>query len=110
MGFGDVGDHALGHFPAFFRFTEAAGDEHDAVRGAAFDDFIHQRRDLFRSDGDDEQIQRFRKRTEVRCAAHPAGVVFAVTDDDEFVAVKTGVDDVFKDDPPEIPALGGNSR
>ena len=109
MGFGDAGDHALGHFPAFFRFTEAAGDEHDAVRGVVFNDFIHQRRNLFRSDGDDEQIQRIRKRTEVRHAAHPAGVVFAVTDDDEFVAVKTGVDDVFKDDPPEIPALGGNA-
>ena len=107
VGFVDAGDHARGHVAAFLGFPEAAGDEHHGVRGVVLDDVVDQRRHLFRADGDDEQVERFGQGLDVGHAAHAAGVGFAFADDGQPIAIEAGIDDVFKDDAPEVPAFGG---
>ncbi len=110
MGFVDACDHAGGHVAAFRGFPEAARDEQHAARGVAFQNFVHERGDLFRAYGHDEQIKGLLEFPEGRHAAHAAFILAAFAQDHQILAVKARIDDVFEDDAPEVAALGGDAH
>ncbi len=110
VGGGNTLRHAGGHFPAVFRFSHAAGDQHDAVRRVSFDDFIHHSRNPGRADRHDEQIQRLRQCRQIRHATHAFGIRAAFPHNTHLFRVKPRSQNIFQNNTPEVPPGGGNAH
>ena len=95
-----------GGFPALFRFTQTAGNQHDRFHGVGLDDFVHDVVDRAGGDRHDQQIELTVERPQALCALDAVDLLLPRTNDGQPLLAVAAAHQVAQNDPPEIHAAG----